>query len=42
MITVSYIGFLGIVVRQFETMERAQQWARQCGIFDKCKFTIGA
>ena len=42
MITVSYIGFLGTVVRKFETLSRAHQWARQCGVFDKCKFTIGA
>ena len=31
--TVSFRGFLGAVVREFTTRERAEQWARQVGRF---------
>lgn len=31
MYVVEYPGFLQIVRREFESLERAQQWARQVG-----------
>lgn len=34
MYTVTYKGFLQTVVRTFKTLERAQEWARQVGVFD--------
>ena len=33
--TVHYKGFLQNVVRRFSTRERAEQWARQCGVFGR-------
>jgi hypothetical protein len=39
MTTVTYAGFLGPVARTFETRERAEQWARQVGVFDRATFS---
>ena len=36
---VSYLGFLQYVVRRFPTRERAEQWARQAGVYDKATIT---
>lgn len=33
-------GFLHLVGREFESVERAEQWARQCGIFTDRNTTI--
>lgn len=33
---VRYSGFLQQVERRFPTRERAEQWARQVGMFDRC------
>lgn len=38
MVTVRYPGFLQYVERTFESMERAEQWARQCGVFGIATF----
>lgn len=35
MVTVSYDGFLGSIVRTFPTMKRAIQWIQQVGIKDR-------
>lgn len=37
--TVSYHGFLGIIVRTFDSRERAEQWARQAGVFSTATIT---
>lgn len=39
---VSYPGFLQQVTRVFESRERAEQWARQVGKFDRCTITRAA
>lgn len=39
MYTVKYQGFLGPVLRDFDTYDRAVQWARQVGKIDQA--TIG-
>lgn len=36
---VSYTGFLGPVVREFDTRERAEQWANQAGVLGIAKIT---
>jgi len=40
MIQVTYYGFAQQVNRYFPTLERAQQWARQVGVFSKCTFKV--
>ena len=37
--TVTYRGFLQPVVRTFQTRERAEQWARQVGIYHRAIIT---
>jgi hypothetical protein len=39
MVTVTYKGFLETVTRTFENMERAEQWARQVGVYRTATFT---
>lgn len=34
--TVVYSGFLQTVTRRFNSRHRAEQWARQVGIFNRC------
>jgi hypothetical protein len=38
MTEVTYRGLFVYVTRKFDTLERAQQWARQVGVFGKCTF----
>lgn len=33
--TVTYRGFLQAVTRAFKTKERAEQWARQVGVYNR-------
>jgi hypothetical protein len=37
---VTYRGFLQDIQRTFETMERAVQWARQCGVYKNATFNL--
>lgn len=37
-IRVTYSGFLQTVTRDFPTLERAEQWARQAGVFARATF----
>lgn len=41
MVIVRYKGFLQTVERTFESLERAVQWARQCGVFRIATFSVG-
>ena len=36
---VTYRGFLGTVVRQFHSLERAIEWSRQVGVYNRCVIT---
>lgn len=38
MTEVKYRGLFVFVTRTFPSLERAHQWARQAGVFDKCTF----
>jgi hypothetical protein len=38
MTEVTYKGLFVLVKRKFPSLERAQEWARQVGVFNKCTF----
>ena len=37
---VEYPGFLQYVAREFETQERAEQWARQAGVYGRARIFL--